>query len=227
MGRTDGGDNDPLPRPLTKTVDLWRPRLGTRRTLPYPTVQPTTRFFDVADRRRSVRRLGPIGSEQMSALLWHGARVRDTLPAGPGHRWQQRAAPSAGGIHPIEILVFQAHDSAIVRYDPIAHAFDDLLVSDAQLIKAGRDRLRSALPDARGADLVLAADLARTDAAYEHPESLVWRDAGALLAVLQLTATALDLGFCISGILGLEIVRALDGPPTLLAAGTAVVGELI
>jgi len=86
---------------------------------------------------------------------------------------------------------------------------------------------RAAVPEAGGAHLVLAAALSRTDAAYEHPESLVWRDAGSLLAVLHLTATALDLGFCILGPLGHDIVMGLRGPPTLIAVGTAAVGEVI
>jgi hypothetical protein len=114
-------------------------------------------------------------------------------------------------------------EERLARYDPILHAVDFLANTDG--LVRGRDRLRAAAPDADGTFLVLVADVSRTDAAYESAVSLVWRDAGALLATLHLTATAMALGFCFLGLLGHDIVASISDAPTLLAVGAAVVGE--
>jgi len=42
----------------------------------------------------------------------------------------------------------------------------------------------------------------RTAAKYENPESLIWRDGGALINSIQLTCTALNINCCPIGSLG-------------------------
>ncbi len=114
----------------------------------------------------------------------------------------------------------------VARYDATTHAIEILGNVDAAPFEAGMARLHAAATEATGTYLVLLAAVDLVDAAYEHAESLVWRDAGALLATLQLVATAMNLGFCQLGLLGHDIATSIQTTSTLRAVGTAVFGEL-
>lgn len=221
MGRTD---EEPSPRSSVQQIDQWRPRSSAR--VPLPIGVPVEKsFVDVIDERRSIRHLVPPAIDRLATLLWHAARTRGTAIRSDGLPWQHRAAPSAGGLHPIELFVVPAVDTELLRYDPIVHALDKIDDIDHARLEGGRARLVAAVDGAAGTCVVLAADFSRTEQVYEHAESLVWRDAGALLATLQLTATAMDLGFCLLGLLGDDVIASMLGPPTLRGVGAAIVGE--
>ncbi|WP_153041057.1 hypothetical protein [Paraburkholderia monticola] len=72
--------------------------------------------------------------------------------------------------------------------------------------------------------MALVADMAKPKAAYENGESLLLRDAGALLQTLALATEWCGLGFCPLGILGNEVVSALPANEQLLAVGAAAIG---
>lgn len=112
-----------------------------------------------------------------------------------------------------------------MRYDPVGHRLDVLILRAPDALNRLSERMREMLPDANGTGLVLLADAARVEAAYENPNSLLWRDAGALLQTLFLTSTAFRLAFCPLGILGHEIIRALALPIEVRALGAAIVGR--
>ncbi len=73
--------------------------------------------------------------------------------------------------------------------------------------------------------LTLAAEHGRTETAYERSDSLTWRDAGCLLATLQLVSVWLGLAACPLGVLGDAIVAACDPTGLLCGAGVLAVGE--
>lgn len=161
-----------------------------------------------------------LSEDRLSELLWHAARTRD----GQGE-WQHRAAASAGGIHPIQLLLFSYGSDQAALYDPVRHRLQILATVDT-------DALRVALEatiffsSARDATLILlAAECAKTAEAYEHEVSLVWRDAGVVLATLQLVSTWLTLASCLLGPKGDALVTACGVQGRLTAAGLLVVGE--
>ena len=84
------------------------------------------------------------------------------------------------------------------------------------------------LPDGRPTYLVLLGETGLVGAAYENPVSLLWRDAGALLATLHLCATSLGLGFCPLGVLGAEFAEAIfPGDATVVGCGVAAIGTQV
>ena len=88
-----------------------------------------------------------------------------------------------------------------------------------------RARAKEALPGTAGCDLIaLICDMAALHAVYEAADSLGWRDAGATLQTLSLTATAAGLGFCPLALLGGEVCDALGMGPRWRSVGVAVVG---
>lgn len=78
---------------------------------------------------------------------------------------------------------------------------------------------------AHGTAVFLLGDVARVTAVYENSLSLLWRDAGALLQTLFLSATAFRLAFCPLALLGREIAEALGLEGRLIGAGSAVIGR--
>lgn len=221
MGPTD---EEPSPREVAQPLEQWIPSSSER--LPLAVGVPIAKaFVDVIDGRGSIRQLKPPSIERLATLLWHGARTRETAIRSDGMLWQHRAAPSAGGLHPIELLIVPANKATLLRYDPIVHCLDILDNIDVGRLEAATIKLRAVVDWAEATYVVLAADFSRTEAVYDHAKSLVWRDAGAMLVTLHLTATAMDLGFCLLGILGNDVVASLLGSPTLRAVGVAMVGE--
>lgn len=87
-------------------------------------------------------------------------------------------------------------------------------------------KLGEIFPEADCDYLVLLADFALAEAHYERSQSLIWRDAGALMQTLHCCATAYRLAFCPAGILGFELAEVLFGPASRVAGvGVAAVGR--
>ncbi len=79
--------------------------------------------------------------------------------------------------------------------------------------------------DSQAATIVLlAAEPGKTLAKYENGASLVWRDAGALLATMAFAAHSLGMNFCPLGITGERCVRSLDPHRRLVGVGVALLG---
>jgi hypothetical protein len=160
-----------------------------------------------------------LAQDRLAELLWHGARTRDVRGA-----WQHRAAASAGGIHPLHLLIFSRGSREALLYDPLRHCAHELDTVAQALVDAVDQSM--ILDDAGDATLLLlAAEVNRAAAAYEDPLSLVWRDAGCLIATLQLVASWLSLVSCPLGILGEPLLEACGAQGHLIAAGVLAVGE--
>lgn len=180
------------------------PLPGAEIVLPVPDPAPAVNFSDVLDRRQS-RSGGKLGLERLSALLWHSARVRDRHRGGRfGLSWDHRAAPSAGGLHVIQLLCLPLDEDGLAGfYDPLGHSLRSVDVA-----VAAKARNREIVGDLTGASggtaLWFAADITKAEACYENSCSLILRDAGALLATIALCAAWLDISACPLGSLGRE-----------------------
>jgi SagB-type dehydrogenase family enzyme len=180
-------------------------------------------FCDVVVARRSNRTFGPLTLVDLSALLWYSCRQVAQRPSGLGFDLSLRLAPSGGAIHPIHVLACSYEQNTWQRYDPVLH----------QLIEAPRGLLspQSAMAEVspalsiqKGTILWLAAEIGKTASKYENIESVIWRDAGALLAHLGLAASSLGLNFCPLGITGAKWGAALDEKKLICGVGVALVG---
>lgn len=218
---------EPRPRASILKAKTWRPVILSTSELVAPSVVREVSFLKVLDTRRSERSSQQLKREDLSELLWHAARVRETGTGRLGLAWQHRAAPSAGGIHPIELFVRERGSNEIHLYDPIAHALLSVGGIARESLCLFDEEVTAAASPTLGTVLILIADMNRTEAAYENAESLVWRDVGAFMMTLQLVAEYLELAFCPVGVLGTELVDALRLPSGWLAAGTSVVGSRV
>ncbi len=182
-----------------------------------PLARPDEGIAPLLRRRRSIRELRPCTLADLSTLLFNGARVLDEWLDRDGTNISRRPHPSAGGCHPLSILVLV---DEIEDLEPGAWVFDPsrCILADAGW---GPDRIDEALfvaSDAlsglRPPSLLFAvAEPERTLSRYPAGTAHLWRDAGALLTTLHLLAASLDLASCIvgiSGVLGHEDAAQID-----------------
>ena len=181
-------------------------------------------FVTIVEARRSARKMTAAPLRELVNAIAFATQPRAVLLDDRLGR-SRRLSPSAGALHPIDVVLMRG-DSRLFRYVPVNHQLENLRVAQGEHLKTFAEECRQILPHAAGTALVLVGDTARVSAAYEHPQSLLWRDAGVLLQTLALVATAYRLAFCPLGILGTPVVRALALPDRASAFGVAVMGRI-
>lgn len=109
-------------------------------------------------------------------------------------------------------------------YQPDQHRLAELKGADVAL--AGLYELSlQVLAGSDATRLLFLAEPGKTLGKYQNGYSLVWRDAGALLGVMSLTATAQGLHFCPLGITGEPWASALADQGQLAGVGLALLGS--
>jgi SagB-type dehydrogenase family enzyme len=146
-------------------------------------------FFSVLDRRESKCSSTLLSVEQVSDVLWHGCRERSQIGSHRSHR----ASPSAGGLHPIYIVIqrISAVDGDFL-YDAAGHRLLRLHVLEPERLKLIK-RAELCLPRTPATLFWLVGVPGRTAAKYPSPGFFVERDAGYLAATITLVATATRL----------------------------------
>ncbi len=178
----------------------------------------------VLARRRSKRTFSRLDMSELSQLLWHCARTQATSPSPLGFELEQRPTPSGGAIHPIHLLVKLAGEPQWCRYDSRVHALVDV-VGSADLLRDLLAHSEFVLPGAEATRILLVAEPGKTQAKYEDAASVIWRDAGALLAIMAVVAEALGSHFCPLGITGEPWASRLAPPGILAGVGMALIGN--
>jgi SagB-type dehydrogenase family enzyme len=219
----------PTPRPEIVPFEEFEYRLGEKTYLAKPSGLPAAPFEDVIASRRSRRRFGNLSVEDLGSLLWFAVKTRESRVSEEGVRWQHRPCPSAGGCHPVDILVIDQPPAMggrrISLYDHIAHALTHLVVATSDLHEFVAD-VDEVLALNHATILWMVAQPARTFSKYEYGESLIWRDAGAILATIGIVAEALGLNYCAVGATGEPAISQLlasDG--SLAGLGGCLVGS--
>lgn len=212
----------------TRVMPVRRPPLSLTRfagepfVLP-PSLPPSGSFASVLDRRVSRRELGSFEGARLAGVLFTAARIRAVDEA----VGSSRPAPSAGACHPFDLLVAVEDVADIPRgwwwFDPWTcrlHSGEATLPADEYLERLREAAEATARPPAA---VVLIADLDRTVERYPEGSTLAWRDAGALLAVLQLSATSHGLASCILGASG--VLWRASSTSTVQDLGALIVGS--
>ncbi|WP_275782660.1 nitroreductase family protein [Pararhizobium gei] len=158
--------------------------------------------------------------------------VREALKAdfiGAGQRAgrKKKRVVSAGALHPIKCVIVGKDNRAFV-YDDETDAVFGVEARDPSAIEALSRKSASVLPSAATHFLALLADTESVSTVYSNHESLLWRDAGAVLQTLALVSEAFGLGFCPLGILGQEAADGLlPSGHRFLGVGVAAIGRRV
>lgn len=240
-------NRSPGPRPRSTElpyVEFAYPCAEELVRLPLPD-PPAVDCFDALRARRTSRTFAPMSVAALSTLLWFTARTLETESEPRIHRprWEHRVTPSAGGRHPVDILISRAGNQwpehysrrAAARelwlYDALEHTLRRITPRDNTAARRLNDLPAKLLAGASGVRdatvLWHAAQFARTHAAYEDADSLIWRDVGCLVGMTTVVAAALGLNCCPLGVTGEPHLSAAVGASAgeVVGAGGCVIGS--
>lgn len=214
------------PRPRTKPKPAPS-RAGYKTTdkfyLPRPEIKANKSFFRVLSARASKQQFAHVSDEKLAAFLWYSAKTL-TLNQGPHNVFcQHQFVPSASGLHPIDLIVFDVYEQSASVYDPIAHALCKLDVSEER-VATFLTYSQQILDSGSGVLIWFAARPEKVSIKYTNELSLIWRDAGALIASMYLIAEALSLNCCALGVLGNQELQELTGNTSIIGAGGCIIG---
>ena len=153
--------------------------------------------------------------------------MRKVVPTGIEPILTHRPSASAGSRHPIDVLVLSPildSGKMIYYYNSFEHNLNKLTIAP-DLVKNFLHHLDSILSINSGTILWFVAHPERTSVKYEHPLSLIWRDAGALIHCVQVACSAQGLNSCALGSLGEPFISEMfSNEGTVFGVGGIVVG---
>jgi len=217
--------DNPAPRFPRKGIKANQyPILARGSVLKRPNTHFSFNFFDAIKVRRSEKRLKKLIDDQLDHLLWFSSKAH-AVAMNDGYLFSLRSSPSAGAIHPIDIIIHRPDNVRLEYYNPFEHCLYPLNLNQG-IVDAFLQHIAEAFPNRDGVLLWFVGHGDRTSASYINHESLVWRDAGALIQTVQLTAVCLGLVSCPVGSLGAPYVgEMLNGFDDITSGGGIIIGN--
>lgn len=169
-------------------------------------------FWDVVAHRKSVRTFQSVSLETISEILWTCAKVKSLSISNSNYILTHRPTASAGARHPIDILIYSSALASqdLFYYNPFDHSLNQLIF-DHKLLDSFLIHVNQMMGNKIETAFWFVAHFSRTEAKYTNAQSLVWRDAGALINAIQLASIALNIGSCPLGTLGEPYISKLLG----------------
>jgi len=171
--------------------------------------------------------LSSLSENELSELLLISTKIRSIHIDNDGYVITKRTTPSAGGRHPVDILVSQFAPSgnrSLSYYNPIDHSLSELLVPAAKL-QDFYSEVNLNLPLEEACLIWFSIQKEKTGSKYYSPQSLYWRDTGALLYCIQLASTYLGYKSCPIGTLANATFNLLFNNPKLASGGGILIGK--
>ena len=185
-------------------------------------------FLDVLRERRSVKQLGGCTIEKLSEILFHAVKPYTICKDDYDITVYRSASPSAGGRHPIDILIGLPENEGrqLFLYEPLSHSLRRLGVP-VELQREFFDDIDQTLPLRNSVLIWFSIQYMRTASKYNDYESLIWRDAGAQLCCLQQVAKYVGLDSCPIGYLAEETFERMFNCASLISGGGMIIGMII
>jgi len=184
-------------------------------------------LWDVLEKRKSTRTFRKLTLDELSSILWVSAKVKDIQVQDNGYILSHRPAASAGARHPVDILILSPHLDNLnffYYYNPFEHSLNKLLLN-LTLIEELKNHFISGFDVTNASIFWFIAHPVRTEAKYDNPISLIWRDAGALIHSIQIACTALDVNSCPLGTLGEPFISQMFSDyGHVISAGGVIIG---
>lgn len=192
-------------------------------------IQPIAKRFDEASKvRKSSRIFRPITLAELGSVLWYSAKVKSTFLQKNGYILTHRGTPSAGARHPIDIIILNSNfleSNYFYYYNPFEHSLNKLNSSGSDIATLFKTHINEIVQINNATIIWFVAHVNRTAAKYENAQSLIWRDAGALINNIQMTCTAIGLNSCSIGSLGEPFIsNFFHDEPDVVGAGGLLIG---
>ena len=175
--------------------------------------------------RRSVKQLGGCTIEKLSEILFHAVKPYTICKDDYDMTVYRSASPSAGGRHPIDILVGLPENEGrrLFLYEPLSHSLRRLNIY-VELQHEFFDDIDQTLPLGDSVLIWFSIQYMRTASKYYNYESLVWRDVGAQLCCLQQVAKYVGLDSCPIGYLAEDTFYRMFNSDYLVSGGGMIIG---
>lgn len=183
-------------------------------------------FLEVFSKRRSVKILGECPIELLSEILYYAVKPYCIGKDDYGVTVSRCAAPSAGGRHPIDILVGIKKDGIrqLFLYQPLGHSLSRLSIA-YELQKTFYEDIEQTLPIGNSVLLWFSVQYMRTASKYTNYMSLIWRDVGAQLCCLQQAAKYMGVDSCPIGYLAEDTFKRMFRADKLISGGGMIIGK--
>ncbi len=184
-------------------------------------------FLDVVLARRSANNFSPLTILEVSKVLYWSTKIQSFQTDERGFVLTKRTSPSGGARHPIDLLVSNTapiKERGLFYYNPVDHTLGELSISEKLRLDFFHEVSENLL--IQDACLIwFSIQTSKTSSKYENPESLYWKDTGALLYCIQLIATYLGFKSCPMGTLANSSFNRLFDSPLLISGGGILIGK--
>lgn len=217
----------PTPREVELPYSEFCYQVEEKSYLPLPDNLPRTSLSNILASRQSRRTYKAVSRQLLNSLLWHSARAIIVSPPNSS-RWQHRPTPSAGGRHPIDLLILteQYNSKNAYLYDPVPHALTRLKIPNSNSLDQFINSIDQIIRLEQATIIWFAAQFERTLSKYKNGESLVWRDAGSLISTISFVAESLGLNCCAIGITGDPFIsQILNSQEMVTGVGGLLIGH--
>lgn len=184
-------------------------------------------FDQVILKRKSDRNFDQISLQQLSDLLWYTSKVKMFSIQNNGYILTHRGSASAGARHPIDIVIF---NKILLKcenfhyYNPFNHSLNKL-ADPSKEFDSFLKHLNEIVDSSNATVVWFIAHKVRTSAKYSNADSLIWRDAGALINSFQMVSTAMGLKSCPVGSLGEPYLsKYFNSQEDIVGAGGILIG---
>ena len=156
-------------------------------------------YTNVISGRQSRRTFnGSLKLLELSTILWDIFKIRKVEIDAKGNIiWTHRGAMSAGGLSTVETLIanIAEYENRLFSYNPLDHSLEELETAPhmySQLLSTANE----IIDGSRATLFIFIADPRNLYSKYNHAESLLWRDAGVIYALMNLSAESMGLHAC-------------------------------
>ena len=183
-------------------------------------------FDEVLESRRSPSAISAVKLDRTLGFVAHVFRTQE-IGHSENSGLARKPSISAGALHPTDVLVIAGPEiTEPILYSDRFDKFLTLPVENSETFEQAVEDCREIHPAARGHLLLFAGDMRRVAQKYRPAESLLWRDAGAVLQTCAMAAFAYGFAFCPLGDTGRAILDQLDPPhEDYLALAVGVFGR--
>lgn len=187
---------------------------------------PSIEFKDVLINRRSHRLFDkPINTSHLYQILHLSTKITSISQNEEGFIETMRVVPSGGARHPIDLLTIEKIDNlnCLNLYNPIDNSISRLQTEPTSL-QYFIQEIEECLKIENSTIIWFAIQEHKTSSKYHNPQSLIWRDVGALLYCIQLVCTYLGAKSCPIGTLANKSFNRLFTSDKVSSGGGILIG---